>query len=114
MTPLVETVARAISRKVDSYGDTERVEQQRASLEWPRYREHAQAAIAAVFDALETPSEGMVEAAAETPGMKVANDAMMLQQGRGYPIDPAAFADGSPLQQAWKAMLARFRKEAGI
>ncbi len=51
MTPLVETVARAISRKVDSWGDTERVEQQRVSLEWPRYREHAQAAIAAVFDA---------------------------------------------------------------
>lgn len=51
MTPLVETVARAISWKIDAHGDTERIEQQRVSLEWPRYREHAQAAIAAVFDA---------------------------------------------------------------
>lgn len=42
---LIAEVARAISRKVDSFGDTERIEQQRAQLEWPRYREHAKAAI---------------------------------------------------------------------
>ena len=42
---LIAEVARAISRKVDSFGDTERTEQQRAELEWPRYREHAKAAI---------------------------------------------------------------------
>ena len=42
---LIAEVARVISRKVDSFGDTERIEQQRAQLEWPRYREHAKAAI---------------------------------------------------------------------
>ncbi len=94
MTPLVETVARAISWKIDAHGDTERIEQQRVSLEWPRYREHAQAAIAAVFDALETPSESV------------------LRNGAAKERDFMSYLGVYPRTHAvWKAMLAKAREE---
>jgi hypothetical protein len=61
--------------------------------------------VRAVLQAIREPSEGMMSAAAETPGMKAASATMVLQQARGYPLDPAAFVDGSPLEQAWRASI---------
>lgn len=59
------------------------------------------------------PSEAMLEAAAATPGMKACNDAMILHQARGYDFSAGSFADGSPLQQAWRAMVDAALKEQG-
>jgi len=50
------------------------------------------------------PTEAMLCAAAETPGMKAASDAMAMYQIRGYDFSDDAFADGSPLAQAYRAM----------
>lgn len=41
---LIEAIARALSRRIDGFGDTEAVEQQRVDCEWGRYREHAKIA----------------------------------------------------------------------
>lgn len=46
----------------------------------------------------------MIEAGANTPGMKAASSAMQLHQARGYGFAEGAFDDGSPLAQAWRAM----------
>lgn len=51
------------------------------------------------------PTEEMLEAAAATPGMKAASDAMVLHQARGYGFDAGSFVDGSPLEQAYRAMI---------
>ena len=51
------------------------------------------------------PTNAMIEAAAATSGMKACNDALGLYQARGYNLDQAAFRDGSPLHQAWRAMV---------
>lgn len=57
----------------------------------------------AVLRAIREPDEAMIAAMAATPGMKAASDAMVLQQARGYAMDPENFVEGSPLQQAWRA-----------
>lgn len=59
----------------------------------------------AVLDAIREPTESMVAAAAETPGMKAVSSAMELHQARGYGFEPGSFDDGSPLHQAWRAMI---------
>ncbi len=59
----------------------------------------------AVIRAIREPSEEMIEAMAETPGMKAISAAATIHQLRGYPIDPAAMESGSPLAQAWRAGL---------
>lgn len=60
----------------------------------------------AVLQAIREPDEAMIEAAANTPGMKAVNDMVMMQAARGYPLPPEAVVDGkSPLEQAWAAML---------
>ena len=59
----------------------------------------------AAISAMREPSEAMIEAAAATPGMKAASSAMELHQARGYGFDEGAFHDGSPLHQAWRAMI---------
>lgn len=51
------------------------------------------------------PTQVMIDAAAATPGMKAANDTMTLHQARGYGFKAGAFDDGSPLHQAWRAMV---------
>lgn len=61
----------------------------------------ARAAIAAMRE----PTEAMIDAAAATPGMKAASDTMVLHQARGYGFDADAFKAGSPLHQAWRAMI---------
>lgn len=61
----------------------------------------ARAAIAA----MNPPTEGMIAKAAATPGMQAASGAMALHQARGYRFDPADFENGSPLHQAWQAMI---------
>jgi hypothetical protein len=55
--------------------------------------------------ALREPTEAMIAAAAETPGMQAANSAMQLHQARGYGFAEGSFDGGSPLEQAWKAMI---------
>lgn len=59
----------------------------------------------AVLQAIREPSEGMVAAAADTPGMKAVAAQVSMQAARGYPLPPESCADGSPLEQAWKAMI---------
>ena len=44
--------------------------------------------------------------AGNTPGMKAIDASSQTMQLRGYPLDPKAFASGSPLTQAYRAMLA--------
>jgi hypothetical protein len=48
---------------------------------------------------------GMLSAGSQTPGMKAIDGASQIHQLRGYPLNPAAFADGPALQQAYRAML---------
>jgi hypothetical protein len=52
------------------------------------------------------PTPEMIRAAASTPGMKAIDDSSAIMQLRGYPLDKKHFEAGSPLQQAWRAMLA--------
>lgn len=59
--------------------------------------------VLAVLEAIRDPDEEMIDAMGDTPGMKAASNTMVLQQVRGCPLDPAAFVDGSPLEQAWRA-----------
>ena len=47
----VEKVARALCRKLDSFGDTEAIEQTRVDRDWYAYTPIAQAAIAALDEA---------------------------------------------------------------
>jgi len=58
-----------------------------------------------VLECLLSPDEEIFTAAADTPGMKAASMAMEMYQVRGYSFDDSAFATGSPLQQAWYAMI---------
>lgn len=64
----------------------------------------AELAVAAIR-AMREPTDAMIEAAALTPGMKAASGAMVMHQARGYGFDAGAFEDGSPLHQAWRAMI---------
>lgn len=52
------------------------------------------------------PTAEMIEAAGNTPGMQAIDSASATHQLRGNPLPAAAFADGSPLHQAYRAMLA--------
>jgi len=63
-----------------------------------------EAALAAIT-AMREPTDEMIDAAAETPGMKACSATMVLHQCRGYSLDPEAFKAGSPLHQAWRAMI---------
>lgn len=54
---------------------------------------------------LREPTNAMLSAAEATPGMTAVNDAMVLHQARGYDFNGDAFKDGSPLRQAWCAMI---------
>jgi hypothetical protein len=65
------------------------------------FRESAEAAICAMRE----PTDAMISAAAETPGMEAANSAMTLHQARGYGFKAGSFDAGSPLHQAWRAMI---------
>jgi hypothetical protein len=67
--------------------------------------EHWDRVARAAILALREPTEAMIAAAAETPGMKAANSAMELHQARGYGFAEGSFDGGSPLEQAWKAMI---------
>lgn len=67
----------------------------------------------AVLEAMREPDEGMMTAACNTPGMKACDSAMQLHQARGYGFDPAAFADGSPIVQAWRAAIDKARERPG-
>lgn len=67
----------------------------------------------AVLTALLTPSERMVIAAADTPGMRAASMAMEMYQVRGYSFDEHAFDAGPPLNQAWDAMIQAVLDEEG-
>jgi hypothetical protein len=49
-------------------------------------------------------SEAMSNAAAETPGIKALDAFAVLHQIRGYALPANALEDGSPLQQAYRAM----------
>ena len=60
------------------------------------------------------PTEEMLRAAAQTPGIRAIDDASRMHQLRGNPINKAAVSDGSPLLQAWRAMLAAAPAGAGI
>lgn len=71
----------------------------------PEAQEALRENVRAVLRTLREPSEAMIEAAAETPGMKAASNAMAMHQARGYGFDKGSFVDGSPLQQAWHAMV---------
>lgn len=51
------------------------------------------------------PTAEMVEAAGKTPGMRAIDSASATHQLRGYPLPVEAFADGSALHQAYRAML---------
>ncbi len=51
------------------------------------------------------PTQAMIDAAAETPGMVAASSAMEMHQVRGYGFAEGSFDAGSPLHQAWRAML---------
>ena len=57
------------------------------------------------LEAIREPTDAMIDAAASTPGMKACNDAMMLHQARGLGFNGDAFKGGSPLHQAWRAMI---------
>ena len=57
------------------------------------------------------PTPEMTHAAAMTPGMRAIDNSSAIMQLRGYPLDKAAFLDGSPLEQAWSAMLSAAPKE---
>ena len=59
----------------------------------------------AALEAARDPTDVMIEAAAATPGMKAASAAMQLHQARGYGFAAGSFDDGSPLHQAWRAMI---------
>jgi hypothetical protein len=48
----------------------------------------------------------MIQAAANTPGIKAIDASSSIMQLRGNPLNPKHFETGSPLQQAWRAMLA--------
>ena len=82
---------------------------------WPErtsltHEEH----VDAILTTLLNPSEEMIEAAGETPGMKAVNNAMALYQIRGFTFSPDAFPDGkSPLHQAWEAMIRKALGEQG-
>lgn len=53
------------------------------------------------------PTEAMISAAMETPGMKAVNAMIGIQAARGYPLPESAFPNHvAPLSQAWSAMLA--------
>lgn len=52
------------------------------------------------------PTPEMTAAAAATPGIQAIDGASQVHQARGYPLPASAFLDGSPLEQAWRAMLA--------
>jgi hypothetical protein len=52
------------------------------------------------------PTAEMIEAAANTPGIKAIDASSSIMQLRGNPLNPKDFETGSPLQQSWRAMLA--------
>lgn len=60
----------------------------------------------AALRAMQNPTQGMVEAGANTPGMKAVSDLAIMSQARGYDFPEDALAGGSPLEQAWSAMVA--------
>ena len=66
----------------------------------------------ALLRSIREPSEAMLNAAAETPGMKAASAAMIMHQARGYGFSEGAFDAGSPLLQAWHAMIDVALREA--
>lgn len=106
MVDLVETVARAIRDELRKqavlWEDDDQTEDDAimfvtgCSAYLPAI---TQAAIAAVFDALETPSEGMIEAAWE------AIDAQKRKSGLGK------LGPGPAAREVWQAMLAKAREE---
>lgn len=94
MTPIVETVARAICSS--NGGDPDAEGGQGLRL-YHLYYEEAQAAIAAVFDALETPSEGMINCGV---------GAIM-----NYPGGATITSRHEALKLAFPAMLVKAREE---
>ncbi len=57
----------------------------------------------AVLQAIREPTPEMIEAMANTSGMKAVSTQVSIQAARGYPLDPNAMTNGSPLEQAWRA-----------
>lgn len=107
MTPL-ERAARLLCMRLG--GDPDRREPPvtpDTPFEWEKHVP----TVRAVLQAIRTPSEGMLEAAAETPGMKAASDAMVMHQARGYGFAEGSFDAGSPLHQAWTAMIDQLLEE---
>lgn len=70
-------------------------------------------AIDAILSTLMNPTPEMIEDGAETPGMKAIDACMGMHQARGYGFAEGAFDEGSPLLQAWQAMLRRAAKGEG-
>lgn len=101
MSELVEKVARAICADNIKYNGAweSRSLDERIEDEWPAWSSEATAAIAAVLDALQEPSEWMVEAA---DGIDVMG------------ADLHDFTVYSCAGPVWQAMLAKFREEQGL
>lgn len=52
------------------------------------------------------PTDAMIHAGANAPGMKALGDSSATMQARGYPLPAEAFVSGKgPLEQAWEAMI---------
>lgn len=120
LSGMVEVVARAISRRVDSMGDTEAVEQQRVGMEWPVYYDHAQAALTALTPHIEKLVE---EARGGRADLPEGHDAVLVLRARlkflchydeVWPLVEAAFATRAhsiaPVDDA--DVVARCRQEA--
>lgn len=71
-----------------------------------RQREESLAKARKILAALREPSDAMMIAAANTPGMKAVSAVMELHQGRGYRFNESDFPDNmSPILQAWHAAI---------
>jgi hypothetical protein len=95
----VERIARAMFDCYRGYN----AETQEMLWQQARYGLMRQAELA--LAAMREPTDEMIDAAAATPGMKACSDTMIMHQARGYGFDADAFKTGSPLHQAWRAMI---------
>lgn len=96
---MVERMARAMFDCYHGYNlETRQMLWQQARYGLLRQAERA-------LRAMREPTDEMIEAAAATAGMKAVNSAMTLHQARGYGFAEGSFTAGSPLHQAWRAMI---------
>jgi len=104
MTP-IERAARALAicdqPKIYDRGASGYSAESYAALYWPNYVGQARA----VIEAIREPSEGMVAAAAATPGIREVDGLLKVANSMGQIISPAALTTGSPVEQAYQAMI---------